>query len=310
MIILQNLKKYYGHIKAVDDFSLEIKPGEIMGFLGPNGAGKTTTMKMLTGFIAPTSGQILVDNLDLLDDSLAIRQKIGYLPENNPLYEDMKVYEYLLFVGRIRGLSLVEIKERMREVVKTCGIEKVLRQQISELSKGFRQRVGLAQALLHKPEILILDEPTSGLDPNQIVEIRELIKKIGKEKTVILCTHILPEVQAICQRVVIINAGKKVAEGTPDELTQQVSGQAVYFIKTKGDEEKIKNGLSGITAIGEVLLLAKEEDGILSWKLTLNSDEDIREKMFQTAVQQGWSILESHKEEINLEDIFRKLTKQ
>ncbi|PIZ99919.1 MAG: hypothetical protein COX77_00095 [Candidatus Komeilibacteria bacterium CG_4_10_14_0_2_um_filter_37_10] len=310
MIILQNLKKYYDHIKAVDDFSLEIKPGEIMGFLGPNGAGKTTTMKMLTGFIAPTEGQILVDNLDLLEDSLAIRKRIGYLPENNPLYEDMKVYEYLLFVGRIRGLTLVEIKDRMREVVKTCGIEKVLRQQISELSKGYRQRVGLAQALLHQPEILILDEPTSGLDPNQIVEIRELIKKIGKEKTVILCTHILSEVQAICDRVVIINAGKKVAEGRPEELTQQVSGQAVYYLKAKGDESRVKTSLAQIGGVTEVIFLGSENDSVLSYKLILAINEDIREKMFQTAVQDHWSILESHKEEMTLEDIFRKLTKQ
>jgi ABC-2 type transport system ATP-binding protein len=198
-----------------------VAKGEILGFLGPNGAGKTTTMKIITSFWSPTAGSILIDGFDTAADSLSTRKKIGYLPETVPLYDDMRVFEYLKFVAQIRGLGKDKIKARMKEVISICGLSKVLRQPIEELSKGFRQRLGLAQAIMHEPDILILDEPTTGLDPNQIVEIRDLIKTIGREKTVIFSTHILSEVSAACNRVIIINNGRIVGQGSPAELEKQ-----------------------------------------------------------------------------------------
>ncbi|MFW0837545.1 MAG: ATP-binding cassette domain-containing protein [Candidatus Komeilibacteria bacterium] len=309
MIRITKLKKYYGDIKAVDKISLEIKQGEVLGFLGPNGAGKTTTMKILTGFMAPTSGEIKVDDLDILDDSLAIRARMGYLPENNPLYEDMKVYEYLQFVGRLRGLYKTKLRERIKKMVKVCGLEKVLRQTIGELSKGYRQRVGLAQAMLHDPDILVLDEPTSGLDPNQIVEIRQLIKEVGKAKTVILCTHILQEVQATCDRVVIMNNGRLVAEGTPQELTSQAAGKDQMYVKIKGPVDEVTAALHKLANIESISMADKEADDIIGYQLVIAGQHDIREALFQLASTHQWSILESHKESISLEDVFRKLTK-
>ncbi|OIO47616.1 MAG: hypothetical protein AUJ28_00745 [Parcubacteria group bacterium CG1_02_37_51] len=310
MIKIENLKKYYGHIKAVDDISLEIKEGEILGLLGPNGAGKTTTVKMITGFIAPTSGSVKFNDLDILEDSLQIRAKLGYLPENNPLYEDMKVYEYLLFVGKIRGLSKEVLIGRLKEMVQVAGLRKVLKQPISELSKGYRQRVGLAQALLHDPEILILDEPTSGLDPNQIVEIRELIKKVGQHKTIILCSHIMQEVQATCDRVVIINEGKIVGQGTPQELTEAATGGDVMYAKIKGNEEAIISSIRELANVKDVSIADKESEDIRGYRIDLNQNSDIREELFQLAIKNNWSILESKKEAASLEDVFRNLTKK
>ncbi|MFH1667721.1 MAG: ATP-binding cassette domain-containing protein [Candidatus Komeilibacteria bacterium] len=310
MIKIENLKKYYGHIKAVNDISLEIKEGEILGLLGPNGAGKTTTVKMITGFIAPTSGSVKFNDLDILEDSLQIRAKLGYLPENNPLYEDMKVYEYLLFVGRVRGLSKEVLIGRLKEMVQVAGLRKVLKQPISELSKGYRQRVGLAQALLHDPEILILDEPTSGLDPNQIVEIRELIKKVGQHKTIILCSHIMQEVQATCDRVVIINEGKIVGQGTPQELTEAATGGDVMYAKIKGNEEAIISSIRELANVKDVSIADKESEDIRGYRIDLNQNSDIREELFQLAIKNNWSILESKKEAASLEDVFRNLTKK
>ena len=220
MIEIKNLTKKFGSNLVLSDLSFSVAQGEILGFLGPNGAGKTTTMKIITSFWSPTSGQILIDGIDTSVDSLATRKKIGYLPETVPLYEDMRVIEYLKFIAEIRGLEKSEVKSRLKQVVGTCGLNKVLRQPIEELSKGYRQRVGLAQAIMHRPDILILDEPTTGLDPNQIVEIRDLIKTIGQEKTVIFSTHILSEVSATCDRVIIINNGKIVGQGKPDDLAR------------------------------------------------------------------------------------------
>lgn len=221
MIEIKNLTKKFGQNLVLDNLSFSVAKGEILGFLGPNGAGKTTTMKIITSFWSPTSGSILIDGLDTVGDSLATRIKIGYLPETVPLYDDMRVFEYLRFVAEIRGLAKDKIRPRLKEVVATCGLTKVPRRPIDELSKGFRQRVGLAQAIMHEPNILILDEPTTGLDPNQIVEIRDLIKTIGREKTVIFSTHILSEVSATCDRVIIINNGKIVGQGSPVELEKQ-----------------------------------------------------------------------------------------
>jgi len=241
---------------------------------------------------------------------LQIRAKLGYLPENNPLYEDMKVYEYLLFVGKIRGLSKEVLIGRLKEMVQVAGLRKVLKQPISELSKGYRQRVGLAQALLHDPEILILDEPTSGLDPNQIVEIRELIKKVGQHKTIILCSHIMQEVQATCDRVVIINEGKIVGQGTPQELTEAATGGDVMYAKIKGNEEAIISSIRELANVKDVSIADKESEDIRGYRIDLNQNSDIREELFQLAIKNNWSILESKKEAASLEDVFRNLTKK
>jgi len=308
MINITDLKKNYGEIHAVDGISLEIKEGEILGFLGPNGAGKTTTMKILTGFMAPTSGTIDINGLDIIEDSIKIREKIGYLPENNPLYEEMKVYEYLVFIGRVRGMNRDQLVKRLKLMVDTCGLRKVLKQSIGELSKGYRQRVGLAQAMLHNPDILILDEPTSGLDPNQIAEIRELIKTVGASKTVILCSHILQEVQATCDRVVIINDGKIVAQGTPKELTEQTTGGDTMYVKIKGDVDEVLLKVSQLDNVVSINKADKEAEDIRGYKISLLSNKDIREELFKLAIQNNWSILESRKEAVSLEDVFRKLT--
>lgn len=308
MIKVDNLTKHYGEIKALDGITFEIKRGEVLGFLGPNGAGKTTTMKILTGFIAPTSGEVKIDNLDLIQDSLKIREKIGYLPESVPLYTDMKVFEYLKFVAEIRGIEKSKLVSRLKEMIKVCGLEKVIRQNIGEISKGYKQRVALAQAMIHNPEILILDEPTSGLDPNQIVEIRDLIKKLGEKKTVILCTHILQEVQAVCNRVIIINEGKIVAAGTPEELQTQAKGKTFIHCQIKGAEpEEVKEELSAIEGIKSVGLLPKQYEQGHGYKMEVVSG-DPREAIFKKVVQQKWELLGLSQEEASLEDIFRKLT--
>jgi len=229
MIEIKNLSKKLGDNLILDKISFSVSQGEILGFLGPNGAGKTTTMKIITSFWSPTAGSVLIDGFDTAGDSLKTRKKIGYLPETVPLYEDMKVIEYLKFIAEIRDIEKNEIKSRLKEVVAICGLAKVLRLPIEELSKGYRQRLGLAQAIMHRPDILILDEPTTGLDPNQIVEIRDLIKTIGREKTVIFSTHILSEVSATCDRVIIINNGRIVGQGRPDELAKNYGGLEQAF---------------------------------------------------------------------------------
>lgn len=229
MIEIKNLTKKFGQSLVLDNVNFSVAKGEILGFLGPNGAGKSTTMKIITSFWTPTSGQVLIHGLNTAENSLSTRKNIGYLPETVPLYEEMRVFEYLRFIAEIRGLDKSEIKNRIKEVILICGLNKVLRQPIEELSKGFRQRVGLAQAIMHRPDILILDEPTTGLDPNQIVEIRDLIKTIGREKTVIFSTHILSEVSATCDRVIIINNGRIVGQGSPAELEEKYGGLEQAF---------------------------------------------------------------------------------
>ena len=230
-IIVENLTKQYGPQKAVDDISFKVDTGEILGFLGPNGAGKTTTMKIITCFMAPTNGDVKVNDVSIHSNQEEIKRKIGYLPENNPLYYDMPVLEYLDFVGELQGIEKNKIQNRIAEMVHVCGLNDEKHKKIGELSKGYRQRVGLAQAMIHDPEILILDEPTTGLDPNQIIEIRKLIRHIGKEKTVILSTHILPEVEATCDRILIINKGKIVADGTSETLRKQAQGNEMLRIE-------------------------------------------------------------------------------
>ena len=308
MIEIINLTKKIGQNKILDNISLTINKGEVLGFLGPNGAGKTTTMKIITSFWKPTSGQVKVDGLDVSENSLETRSKIGYLPETVPLYDDMRVLEYLRFVAEIRGLEKNEIKVRIKEVVKTCGLREVIRRPIEELSKGYRQRVGLAQAIIHQPEVLILDEPTTGLDPNQIIEIRELIKKIGKEKTVIFSTHILSEVSATCDRVVIINNGKIVKIGTPTELLSVSNAQNVIYVKIKGDKDRVLDKLKNFEKISKVDIKNKEAENIYGYEIKPIKNIDIREDVSIFVTSIGCTILELYKEKINLEDVFRTLT--
>ncbi|MBI4779426.1 ATP-binding cassette domain-containing protein [Candidatus Falkowbacteria bacterium] len=309
MIEIKNLTKKFGQNLVLDNISFSVKKGEILGFLGPNGAGKSTTMKIITSFWSQTSGQALVDGFDTVRDSLLARKKIGYLPETVPLYEDMRVFEYLKFIAEIRGLSKSEVKNRIKEVILICGLSKVLRQPIEELSKGFRQRVGLAQAIMHRPDILILDEPTTGLDPNQIAEIRDLIKTIGREKTVIFSTHILSEVSATCDRVIIINNGRIVGQGSPAELMKKSGGVEVIYVKIKGLKDEVEKKLKEMENVIKVEIKDKEAEDIYGYEIEPASGVDLREYLSLTVMKNNWSILEFKKISASLENVFRELTK-
>mgnify|MGYP002397517911 CR=1 FL=1 len=301
---IENLSKHYGPQKAVDGISFEIRSGEIVGFLGPNGAGKTTTMKMLTQYLAPDAGTIWYDNSSAVHTD--IRRQIGYLPEHNPLYEDMPVINYLHFMASLQGMDKHLISDRVREMIKTCGLDIEKHKKIGELSKGFRQRVGLAQAIIHNPKVLILDEPTTGLDPNQIVEIRELIRKLGKEKTVILSTHILPEVEATCDRILIINKGKIVANGSVDELRSRSEGRQVLHARIEGAEaEKIQQIISSISTV-EVFKWVDPSRGM--FEIQSRTGETSNRSLFHACVDHRMELLELIPFETKLEDIFRDLT--
>ena len=310
MIRVDHLSKSYGgpHGKtAVDDISFEVRRGEVLGFLGPNGAGKTTTMKILTSFLAPTSGRAEIAGHNVYDDSLEARRRIGYLPEDTPLYKDMTVLEYLDFVADVRGLSPTARRPRLRRVVEQCGIGDRLGMHIGELSKGYRQRVGLSQAILHEPEVLILDEPTSGLDPNQIAEIRTVIKQIGEEKTVIFSTHILGEVQATCSRVLIISDGKLVADGTPDELSRGTGGQQILVELRTSQVEQALTMIRLIDGIADASQLSGGETPRL--RITAKAGADPRGDIARVlATADGVDLLQLSNEKANLEDVFRKLT--
>ncbi len=252
-ISVESLTKKYGEQKAVNNISFEIKTGEVVGFLGPNGAGKSTTMKMITCYMAPTSGDVRLDNLSVHNDSEEIKKKIGYLPENNPLYTDMPIVDYLKFTAAIQGVEKSKISSRIGEMIEMCGLDREKHKKINELSKGYRQRVGLAQAMIHDPEILILDEPTTGLDPNQIIEIRKLIKELGKEKTVLLSSHILSEVEATCDRILIINKGRIVADGSSETLRQQAQGQELLSVKIEASNgADVQKSLLGLATVESV----------------------------------------------------------
>src|SRR4051812_6535019 len=309
MIQVQNLTKDYGPTRAVDGVSFNVRKGEVLGFLGPNGAGKSTTMKMLTCFLAPTGGTAKVAGFDVFDNSLEVRQRIGYLPEDTPIYRDMTVLEYLRFAAEMRGIDQARADLRIREIGGRCGLTENAGKLVGELSKGFRQRLGLAQAMLHDPDILILDEPTSGLDPNQIVEIRSLIKEVGQEKTVILSTHILPEVQATCSRILIISNGRLVADGTPDELRARERGSRYrVVVEANGvPQDSIRDRL---TRIGGVMRCEKvaTEDGAYAFAIDGSSSEDLRKLLFRAAVDNRWTLLELVRESASLEDVFRNLT--
>ena len=296
---VSDLTKIYGAQRAVNGISFEAKKGAIMGFLGPNGAGKTTTMKIITCFIPQTAGKAEVCGFDVEKDSIEVRRRIGYLPEHNPLYKDMYVKEYLQFVGGLNKVKKVGAK--VAEMIERTGLEREQKKLIGALSKGYRQRVGLAQAMLHDPEVLILDEPTSGLDPNQLAEIRALIKQLGQEKTVIFSTHIMQEVQALCDQVLIINKGEVVANDPIDKLQSRISGETVVTVEFK---EQVKQEL--LKMIAGVKDVRHLED--YKWQLTSGVDSDLREEVFKFAVQKGFTLLGLQKEAYTVEDIFQKLT--
>lgn len=302
-IQVSNLTKIYGEQKAINDISFEIKTGEIVGFVGPNGAGKSTTMKILTGFIPPTDGSAKINDLDLIEQSLEIRKHIGYLPENNPLYLDMYVKEYLEFVAGIYKLGK-NTNKRIEEIIGQTGLTIERKKKIGALSKGYRQRVGLAQALIHDPSILILDEPTSGLDPNQIIEIRNLISAVGKEKTVMLSTHIMQEVEAICDRIIIINKGKIVADDSIDSITSRTEEEYVTVV-VEFDQAPKQEDLEKIKFVDKV---ARIDDK--NWLMQTSSQEDIRQHIFKFAVNSELAVLSMQKKEKSLEEVFQELTKQ
>jgi ABC-2 type transport system ATP-binding protein len=296
-IIVNQLTKLYGTQKAVDHISFEAKPGDILGFLGPNGAGKSTTMKMLTGYIPQTSGKASVCGFDITEQSLDVRKNIGYLPELNPLYTDMFIKEYLLFSAETQGLGNGANK-RVEEMIEMVGLTPERKKKIGQLSKGYKQRVGLAQAMLHNPKVLILDEPTSGLDPNQVVEIRELIKEIGRDKTVLFSTHIMQEVEAMCNRVVIINKGKIVADDNIANLQKSMTGDILITVEFKQEiKESLLKELAGVKQVKQK-----------GKNYTLRCSKDIREELGQLAMLQQWVILSMQRDEESLEEVFQKLT--
>ncbi len=309
MINVENLTKRYGDQRAVDNISFSIETGEIIGFLGPNGAGKTTTMKIITCFMPASSGRVEVDGLDVFDHSLEIRRKIGYLPETTPLYPEMNVREYLRFVQALRSMPRSGRESRLADMIDLCGLGEVIHKDIGELSKGYRQRVGLAQAIIHDPEILILDEPTIGLDPNQVVEIRSLIAALGREKTLILCTHILSEVEAVCSRVLIINHGQLVADGSPDTLRAGLEGRQRLLVRLKAgaDIGQLRQTLAVHEGVSVEELPAAEPE-TLEFEITGGVNGDLRENIFRAVADAGWVLLEMRREVQSLEDVFRDLT--
>lgn len=309
-IQVSNLTKYYGNSLAVDNITFEVSKGEILGFLGPNGAGKTTTMKIVTTYMPPTSGEVKIDGLDVEENSLEVRRKIGYLPELNPLYHDMNVNEYLDYIAALDGIPQDKITRRRKEMINVCGLETMKNKDIGELSKGFRQRVGLAQAMINDPEIIILDEPTSGLDPNQIIEIRNLIKKLGKQKTVILSTHILSEVQATCNRVIIINKGRIAADGSTEELQKRAKGESIVTLEVKSNTDKnlLASKLKSCKGVNKVEV-TKETDGSYIFNVYGERGIDLREQISNKVSEQKAVLLSMHAKQSSLEDVFRELTK-
>jgi ABC-2 type transport system ATP-binding protein len=300
-VIVENLSKIYGTQHAVDNISFEAKKGEILGFLGPNGAGKSTTMKILTCFIPQSSGKASVFGFDIETEPMKVREKIGYLPENNPLYKDMYVQEYLLFIAGLHKVS--NKKAAVDEMIERTGLGPERHKLIQALSRGYKQRVGLAQAMLHNPDVLILDEPTSGLDPNQLVDIRNLIKELGKEKTVIFSSHIMQEVQALCDRVIIINKGRLVANDSIEDLRRKVAGETIVTVEFQGNTNM--TALKNIKNVKDIKQLSNT-----TFQLFTSSESDIRADVFRFAVDKGLVLLEMHKESSTIEDIFQKLTKE
>jgi ABC-2 type transport system ATP-binding protein len=316
MIFANDLTKRFGSMRALDRINFEVRRGEVVGFLGPNGAGKSTTMRILTCFISPTEGTATVHGHDVFDEPLEVRRKVGYLPQRAPLYQDMNVWEYLRFVGEMRGLDLATFKARMKKVVDVCGLAQVLAKDIHTLSHGYRQRVGLGQALLHDPPILILDEPTSDLDPNEKAEVIRYIKEIGKERTILLSTHNLAEVEAACARAIIVSKGRIVADGPLDEIRAR-SGRVRYIVSVSEKEaDKGKpptvtevdaafRGIAGVRGVSEL----PTDERAHTFELAGDKDGDLRADLFRLVVSKGWTLLELRRDAQTLEDVFRDLTK-
>ena len=307
MIEVERLTKRYGPTTAVSDVSFRVEKGEVLGFLGPNGAGKTTTMRVITGYLPPSEGTARVAGYDVVEQPLEAKSRTGYLPENPPVYPDMTVGEYLAFVARIKGVPRREAKARIGDVSEKCAINDVQHRQIGKLSKGYRQRVGLAQALVHNPEVLVLDEPTAGLDPIQIIETRELIKGLSGQHTVVLSTHILPEVSKTCGRVVVINGGKVVAAGKPDELTRRLQGFETVLVTAEGPANEIKERIatvSGVNAVEE----HGPSDGRVTFEVHAAKGQDVRAEIARAVVESRWKLLELKTSGLSLEDIFKELT--
>jgi ABC-2 type transport system ATP-binding protein len=310
MIHVENLTKYYNQLCAVDQINFDIQKGEILGLLGPNGAGKTTTLRMLTGYLQPSSGSINIKGLSIDKHVLEIKKLLGYLPESAPLYHDMLVFDYLKYVAAIREIDSEQKLPRIRQLADLCGINEVMSQPIGELSKGYKQRVGLAHAMMNDPEVLIFDEPTSGLDPNQIVEIRKIIKEIGKEKTIILSTHILSEAEATCDRIVIINQGQIVADDSTENLKQSVSSKNIMHLCLQNADFKIvEANLSALDGVESVTKI-KETDSELDVSVTCQPAGDLRPDVYRKIKETDWILLDFHQETQTLENIFRELTKE
>ncbi|MBP8960263.1 MAG: ATP-binding cassette domain-containing protein [Bacteroidales bacterium] len=304
-IVVENLTKKYGNQKAVDNISMKVPTGEIVGFLGPNGAGKTTTMKIITCYLAADEGDVFIGGKSVRDNPVELKKYIGYLPENNPLYYEMPVIDYLEFCARLHGIEKSRVPNRVVDMIRITGLNSEKHKKIGELSKGFRQRVGLAQAMIHDPKILILDEPTSGLDPNQIVEIRKLIRDLGREKTVILSTHILPEVEATCDRIIIINKGKLVAEGTAETLRKKAQGSDIVRVRIEdGNPDEIYKSLKNLKSVSMV----EFADRNLNRFDVHCKSEEVKREIFHLCVRNNWVLTEMTPFETKLEDVFRELT--
>jgi ABC-2 type transport system ATP-binding protein len=307
MLDVKDLNKRFGSVHALKGVTFQVNKGEVFGFLGPNGAGKTTAMRIVTCFMPASSGTVAVGGLSTQGNDLEVRKKIGYLPENNPLYLDMTVEEYLQFVGEIRGMKGAKLGSRITEMFNVCGLTKMAKRQVGKLSKGYKQRVGLAQAMLHDPDLLILDEPMTGLDPNQIIEIRNLIKALGSQKTVIYCSHILSEVSATCTRILIINEGSIVAHGTPADLMSHASKNDSYIVRVKADKQSAEAAFGMVPGVIKTKAAASGE-----WcnvEITAAHGSEIGESLFKSVVAKGWSLSELKHETASLEDVFTQLTR-
>lgn len=307
MIEVKNITKKYGQFTAVDNISFTVKDGEVVGFLGPNGAGKSTTMNMITGFIEPTEGEIIVNGYDILKKTKKAKKQIGYMPENVPLYMDLTVKEFVSYMAELKLVEKAKRKENVEEAIKETGLSDVKNKLIRNLSRGYKQRVSMAGALVGNPEVLILDEPTVGLDPKQIIDIRNLIKNLGKKHTVILSSHILSEISQVCEKVIIINKGKIVAIDTPENLEEKTKEQNVIYVTVEDNEEKMPNVKNIIKDIKELEKVKDNEDGTKQYKIVSDSEKDVRKKLFEVLPKEGINIFELKKAETSLEDAFIKL---
>ena len=308
MIEVSDVTKYYGNFPAIMDISFRVEPGEVVGFLGPNGAGKSTTMKVITGFLPPSSGSASIAGYDIVNESLEARKHIGYLPETVPLYTEMTVREYLDYMGKLRGMASDKIRTRIDDVVEICHLEDYYTSIIGKLSKGFRQRLGIAQAILHEPDVLVLDEPTIGIDPIQVVETRQLIKDLGGDHTLIVSTHILPEVSQLCERVIVINEGQIVATDEPENLARRLLGRERVDLQVKGPQQEVLVALESVEGVEEVSRINIERGEIPQYRVESESGMEIRADLAQKVIEGGWELHRLEAVTMSLEEIFLKLT--